>query len=129
MRRAVLPGMVGVLVVGACGGGEDGASQASAESEQVVIQTSVTIAPTEGAEPSATAEILEGSTLGAAPFCVGGTIRDTHASPDPEVFVIARTITCPDGQVRIDLKPEVSQTLTQTGSWTIVGGTGAFDGL
>ena len=130
MRRALVSVMVGGFLVGACGGGhDDGASQTSAESEEIVIQTSVTIAPTEGAEPIATGEILEGSTLGGSPFCVGGTIRDTHGSPDPEVFLIARTITCPDGNVRIDLKPELSQSLTQTGSWTIVGGTGAFEGL
>src|SRR5262245_55789102 len=130
MRGVVVPVLVGGFLVGACGGGDDdGASQSSAESEEVVIQTSVTIAPTEGAEPIATGEILEGSTLAGSPFCVGGIIRDTHGSPDPEVFLIARTITCPDGKVRIDLKPELSQTLTQTGSWTIVGGTGDFEGL
>jgi hypothetical protein len=129
MHRAVVPVVVGVVLVGACGGGGDGDSEASAESEQVVIRTSVTIAPTEGAEPIATGEVLEGSTLGGSPFCVGGTIRDTHGSSDPEVFLIARTFTCPDGNVRMDLSPELSQSLTQTGSWTIVGGTGAFDGL
>jgi hypothetical protein len=35
----------------------------------------------------------------------------------------------PGGKVRIDLSPELSQTLTQTGSWTIFSGTGAFEGL
>jgi hypothetical protein len=45
------------------------------------------------------------------------------------VFLIARTITCPDGTVRMDLTPEVAQGQTQTGSWTIVGGTGEFEGL
>lgn len=129
MRRTVVLVLVGLLLAGACGGGEDSTSETSAESEQLVIRTSVSIAPTDRAEPIATGEVLEGSTLGGAPFCVGGTIRDTHGSPDPEVSLIARTITCPDGRVRIDLSPELSEGLSQTGSWTIVSGTGAFEGL
>ena len=134
MRRAVVLIPVGVLLVGACGGGEDGASEASAQSEHLVIRTSVVGATTPGAEPIATGEVAEGSTLGGSPFCVGGTILDTHGSPDPEVALIARTITCPEGRVRMDITPEVSQgmrheDLTQSGSWTIVSGTGAFEGL
>ncbi len=48
--------------------------------------------------------------------------------------MIARTITCPEGSVRMGITPEVAQgdaaeDLTQTGSWTIVSGTGAFEGL
>jgi hypothetical protein len=31
--------------------------------------------------------------------------------------------------VRVGFTPEQSQGLTQTGSWRIVGGTGAFEGL
>lgn len=54
---------------------------------------------------------------------------DSHGSSDPEVFLIARTITCPEGTVRMDLTPEVPQGLTQSGSWTIVSGTGDFKGL
>ena len=133
MRSAVTLVLLGVLLVGACGGGEDGASETSVQSEQVEILTSVVGAATERAEPIATGKVLEGSTLGGSPFCDGGTILDTHGSPDPEVALIARTITCPEGTVRMDLTPEVShgmpQDLTQTGSWTIVSGTGAFEGL
>ena len=75
--------LVGVLLVGACGGGEGGASETSGESEELVIRTSVIIAATEGAEPIATGEILEGSTLGGSPFCVGGTILDPTEAPIP----------------------------------------------
>jgi len=77
--------------------------------------------------------VVEGSTLGGSPCCVGGTILDTHASSDPEVALIARTITCPEGGGRTDIAPEVAQgvpqDLTQTGSWTMVSGTGAFESL
>ena len=135
MRRAVVLVLASVLSMGACGGDEDDAADTSAASttaprgEPIVIQTSVTIAAEEGAEPIATGEVLEGSTLGGSPFCVGGTILDSHGSPDPEVLLIARTITCPDGRVRLNLMPEVTPGLSQTGSWTIVSGTGAFQGL
>jgi hypothetical protein len=131
MRKTML--LVGVLLLGACGGGEDGAPKMSAESDDLLINTVVVGATTPGAEPIATGEVAEGSTLGGSPFCVGGTIRDTHGSTDPEVALIARTITCPEGSLRMDITPEVSQEmrqdLTQTGSWQIVGGTGEFEGL
>jgi len=54
---------------------------------------------------------------------------NSHGSPDPAVSLIDRTITCPDGTVRLRFTPEVPQGLIQTGSWTIVSGTGAFEGL
>jgi hypothetical protein len=131
MRRVVVLVLVGVLLVGACGDGEDGTSKTSAAStteqrgEPVVIRTSVTVAATEGAEPIATGEVLDGSTLGGSPFCVGGTILDSHAILDPAMEpygLVDRTITCPDGTVRVGFTPP-------TGSWTIVSGTGAFEGL
>jgi hypothetical protein len=131
MRKAVL--LVGVLLFGACHGGEDGAPKLSAESDDLVIKTVVVGATTPGAEPIARGQVAEGSTLGGSPFCVGGTISDTHGSTDPEVSLIARTITCPEGSVRMDITPEVSQEmrqdLTQTGSWQIISGTGDFEGL
>ena len=134
MRSAVMLVLAGLLVVGACGGGGEGASESSVQSEQIEIRTSVVGAATPGTEPIATGEVVDGSTLGGSRFCVGGTILDTHGSPDPEVALIARTITCPEGKVRMDITPEVSQEmqhedLTQTGTWTIVSGTGAFEGL
>ena len=95
----------------------------------------IAIAAMAGAETIATGEVLAGSTLGGTPFCVGGAILDTHADPAEEPdALIARMITCPDGTVRMGLTPEVGaaqdpQDPTQMGSWTIVGGTGAFEGL
>jgi hypothetical protein len=129
MRRAQALALVGTLLVGACGGGEQSDPEPRAESEQVEIITKVSIAPSPGADVIATGEVLQGSTLGGSPFCVGGAILDSHASTDPEVWLIARTITCPDGKVRMDLTPDMPEGLNQTGSWKIVSGTGAFEGL
>ena len=68
----------------------------------------MSIAPTSGAEVVATGEVLEGSTLGGSAFCVGGTILDTHADLDPDVEpygLLARNITCPDGNVKMGFTP------------------------
>ena len=140
MGRAVLLVLVGVLCLGACGGEEDDAADTSPASttarrgEPIVIRATMFVAAEEGSEPIATGTILEGSTLGGTPFCAGGTILDSHASLDPtmEPYLIDRKITCPDGTVRIGFTPEVGaepQSRTQRGSWTIVSGTGAFEGL
>ena len=145
MRRAVVPVLVGVVVLGgvlslgACGGDEKEAANTSAASttaprgEPIVIRAKLIIGE-EGSEPIATGTILAGTTLGGTPFCAGGTILDSHASLDPamEAYLIDRKITCPDGTVRIGFTPEVGaepQGQTQKGSWTIVSGTGAFEGL
>jgi hypothetical protein len=133
--------LVGVLFLGACGGDEkkdatntSAAPTTAPRSEPIVIRAKLIIAAKEQSEPTATGTILAGSTLGGAPFCTGGTIRDSHASLDPkmEPYLIDRKITCPDGTVRIGFTPEVGaepQGQTQRGSWKIVSGTGAFEGL
>lgn len=140
MRRAVLLILVSVLCLGACGDDEDDAADTSVAStsarrgEPIVIRGKLIVAAEEGSEPVATGTILPGSTLGGSPFCAGGTILDSHASLDPkmEPYLIDRKITCPDGTVRIGITPEVGaapQPQTQTGSWTIVSGSGAFERL
>src|SRR5262245_42397114 len=89
MRRAVVLVLVNVLSLGACGGDEDDAAGAGQDAttdsagEPIVIRTRITVADGTGAEAIATGEVLGGSTLGGSPFCVGGTILDTHPNPDP----------------------------------------------
>jgi hypothetical protein len=90
------------------------------------------IAAEAGAEPIATGEVLEGSSLDGSPFCVGGGVLDSHGSSDPDeepYGLIDRTITCTDGTIRIGFTPEVTPDETQSGSWTIVSGTGAMRDL
>ena len=90
----VLAGMlvlVGVLFLGACGGEEKDAVNKSAATatapagEPIVIRATLIVAAEEGSEPIATGTVLEGSTLGGTPFCVGGTILESHASLDPKM--------------------------------------------
>jgi hypothetical protein len=133
VRGAVLV-VVSMLFLGACGGSEGDATDVGAPSPTdsrgtpIVIRTRMPVAAEEGAEPIAIGKILEGSTLGGSPFCAGGSILDSHSSTDPAMEpygLIDRTITCPDGTVRIGFSPAQTQTV----SWTIVSGTGAFEGL
>jgi hypothetical protein len=137
MRRAVLV-LVGVSLLAGCGGDDDTAAPvgvaptAEQAGEPIEIRTEVTIVDEEGAETIATGEVLEGSTLGDSPFCVGGTIIDTHPTADVDpAYLIEREITCQAGTVTIGLTPEVDTPPgePQRGSWTIVGGSDDFEGL
>ena len=143
MCRAGLLVLVGVLCLGTCGGAEDDAADTSAAStraprgQPIVIRSTMIVAAEEGSEPIATGTVLEGSTLGGTPFCVGGTILKSHASLDPKMkaYLIDHKITCPNGTVRIGFTPEVGadpapqgQT-PQKGVWTIVSGSGEYEGL
>jgi hypothetical protein len=131
--------LVGVLLLGACGGDEkDVAASATAPAgEPIVIRATLIVAAEEGSEPIATGTVLEESTLGGAPFCAGGTILESHARLDPKMkaYLIDRKITCSDGTVRIGFTPEVGAgpapqgRTPQKGVWTIVSGTGEFEGL
>ena len=132
MRSAMVL-LLGALLTATCSGGDAARTSNAATNEPggeaIVIQTRMVIAGTSGSEPIATGEVLEGSTLAGSSFCAGGTILDTHASLDPAVErlgLIDRRITCSDGTMRIVFTPDPA---TQTGTWTIVTGTGAFEGL
>ena len=135
MRRATVSLVGSLFLLAACGDDPGGTADATptpstnSVGDALVIRTRVNIAAEAGAEPIATGKVLEGSTLGDSPFCVGGTIVDSHGSTDPSVWLIVETITCPDGTVKLEFTPDVAQGRTQTGSWTILHGTGTFDGL
>ena len=128
MRMALLL-VFGVIFLSACGADDDRKTSAS---ERMVIHTRMVIAATEGAEPIATGEVAETSTIGDSAFCAGGKIRDSHARTPAmkRVGPIARTITCPTGTLKIGLAPEVGPAgPSGKGTWTIVRGTGDFEGL
>ena len=131
IRRAAL---LVALVSGACGGpaGSPATSAGpatAAAGQPIEIRARVMIAATPGSEPIATGEIREGSTLGGAPFCEGGTVVDNHGSTDPAVWLINSTLTCPDGTLVLQFVPDEPDGDRQTGTWTVLSGTGAYDGL
>jgi hypothetical protein len=119
-RRLAITLIFATALVG-CGDddGDDSAAPTPAAPEKIVIKTEVTIP---------TGKVASGSTLDGKPFCPGGTIRDRE-SQDPAVGFIEKTITCPDGTLRIGFSPAEPQGGKQTGPWKIVGGTGAYEGL
>jgi hypothetical protein len=139
MRGAFVLASLIAVAVGACGPADGSpaaataaASTVAASGEPIVILTRVEVAASEGAAIPATGEVLEGSSLGDAPFCVGGTFEDRHASEDPTMEpygLLARTITCADGTVSMGFTPGGAPGLPEIGSWTIVSGTGPYDGL
>src|SRR5829696_3464081 len=138
MHRVVVLLSVLAIVLGACGavGGEADAGSASSTkpgSEPILIRTGVVIAAMAGADIPATGDVLEGSTLGDAAFCVGGTIEDRHPGINAaeEPFLLVRTFTCTNGTVTAGFSPDVGQaeSRTQGGSWRILGGSGAFERL
>lgn len=124
--------VAGLLPLTACvgdGGAEpDPTTSGQPAGQTLVMRTSIDIAPTAGAEPIATGDVLDGSTLGSSPFCTGGTLRDSHASRHADVKdlgLVERNITCPDGTVRMVFTPQPPH----GGDWAIVSGTGAYTGL
>ena len=131
--RSILVPVGLVLVVGACGAGgavaTSAAPTAGHDTQAIVIRERVSIAAMSGAEIIATGDVLEGSTLGNEPFCRGGSIVDTHGSADPSLRLIVHTITCPDGTLSLAFAPDLAPGARDTGSWIVVGGSGAFDGL
>ena len=78
MRNAVVLVSILAFAIGACGGGAAASGEIATiapSGEPIVIRLSLVIADASGAEIVATGEVLEGSTLGGEPFCVGGDHR------------------------------------------------------
>ena len=90
---------------------------AAGKAEPILIKTLVDLP---------TGKIVDGSTLGDSPFCPGGTVKDKHGTA--EIGFVDRTITCPDGTLRMGFDPQMPVGNTQSGPWRIVSGTGAYDG-
>jgi hypothetical protein len=115
------------IALAGCGGanGDDGGSagtttstsKSAGEAEPILIRTRVSI-------PSG--KILDGSVIGDSPFCPGGTVMDQHGAPP--IGLVDRTITCPDGTLRMGFDPQVPEGDEQRGPWRIVSGTGAYEG-
>ena len=84
MRSAVMLVPLGVLLVGACSGGEEGASEMSVQSEQVEIRTSGVGAVTPGAERrSPLAKSWRGPRSGARDSALAGPSWTPTEAPIP----------------------------------------------
>ena len=138
----VLLGLAAAAGVAACGGSGESTVVTDTEREStpgtaaggdsIVINTDVVIDIPEGdpkpQESIGEGEVRGGSLLGDSPFCVGGTFNDVH-SDDPEIGLVDRTFDCADGSLRIGFTPGSPEGRTQAGPWSLVSGTGAFEGL
>jgi hypothetical protein len=77
-----------------------------------------------------TGEIVRGSSIGDEAFCSGGTFRDR----EPGSGAVVKTISCNGGRLTIAFNPRYPQGdpdggRTQRSAWTVVTGTGRFEGL
>ena len=70
--------------------------------------------------------VLRGSSIGDSTFCPSGTFRD---QPGDDSWLLHRSIRCPNGILRIGFTTGTGQNRKQTGTWKIISGTGAFEGL
>jgi hypothetical protein len=125
--------MIAAALIAACGGGDDEGAGAGANSSP-----SVESDPAADADPDEepililtrvdipTGKILDGSTIGDSPFCLGGSVEDKHGSP--EIGLVDRTITCRDGTLRMGFDPLEPVGNTQSGAWRIISGTSAYEG-
>jgi hypothetical protein len=122
---------VAAAALGACGddgGGANGAaattSQRSTEraagSEKIVIKAHADLR-----DVVDKGEVLSGSSLGAAPFCQGGSFTGAHGN----TAMIDRMFKCPDGSLRIGFTPGKESGRTVSGRWEVLSGTGAFKGM
>jgi hypothetical protein len=125
--------LVATVGLAACGdeGGNGTATGADGEAtEEIVIETRVVFP--ESPEGPVTGEVLDGSAIGDSPFCPGGTFEDQHGTEDPSeppYGLVDRTYECPDGTLRMGFSPGHPEGGVQSGPWTIVSGTGAYEGL
>ena len=134
MRRAAVLTLVSVLLVGACGGGEDGASETSGESTTTSGERRDPDEPGHRRDGGRGADRHRRSPGGVHPRGFAVLRRRDHpglprkprsrgVAGGPDDHLLGR-------QSAHGLRrPEVPPGLTQTGSWTIVSGTGAFEGL
>jgi hypothetical protein len=115
-----------VAAIGVTGCGDDGGegagttapAVAGSAGDAILIRTRVNLP---------TGVVSDGSSIGGSPFCRGGTFRDRPAGDDPGSM--NRTFRCPEGTLRIGFTTGTGRDRRQTGSWRIVGGTGAFAGV
>ena len=90
---------------------------APAGGEAILIETRITDAR------SHRGEVVDGSVLGEAAFCAGGTTSGSSLGR-----TITTVFTCPDGTLEVRFAP-TQPSLVQGSLWEVASGTGAYEGL
>jgi hypothetical protein len=104
------------MALAACGSQDEGATMGG-NADPIRINTLMN---------GPTGKILDGSTIGDAPFCLGGTVEDNFLVR--KIGMVDRTVTCHDGTLRMAFDPEVTAGDTTRGAWRIISGTGTYRG-
>jgi hypothetical protein len=131
--------LVAVMVVAvgltACGGDEDGGGEPEAAPAETSAEETATSTPpvvngdailirTRVTDARAhTGEVVDGSVIGEAAFCTGGTTGGSSRGP-----TITTTFTCPGGTLEVEYAP-TQRSLVQSAAWEIVSGTGDYEGF
>jgi hypothetical protein len=108
--------------LGACGGehgtqAQETPTSAPLSGSPILIETRITNARRH------TGAVLDGSVFGETPFCPGG--KSTGGS---EGATITTTFSCPGGTLTVRYAP-AQRSFVQGAPWTVVSGTGDFEGL
>ena len=133
MRLAPCVVALAVTAIALAGcGGDDGGDEAGTATdrdpsaaergEPILIKTQVRVARGGGAG----GEVLRGSRIGDSAFCPGGKFSDRHG--EPPLGLVVKTFRCPDGRLTVTFNP-TQDSLNQSSAWSVVSGTGRFEGL
>ncbi len=107
-----------------CGGNGGGQADTIADaSEDVLIKTHLAFS---GPKEAGAGDIASGSMIGDEPFCQGGTFGD---APGGQAGELVKTLDCEDGTLEISFTPTSEDKSTQSGPWTVEGGSGAYEGV
>jgi hypothetical protein len=113
----------GAEEAGTTAGGDETGTSAKESGEPILIKTH--LAPL-NARGESTGEVLSGSTIGDAAFCVGGKFLDAPVKP-PRRSVV-RSFRCSGGTLTITFN-STPPGEEQRSDWEVVKGLGRFEGL
>ncbi len=135
MRNVLLAVCASALVLGGCG--EDDAAETASPSpslesqsatslidgqEEVLIKTYANLQDVVDA-----GKVLDGSSLGNMPFCPKGTFSGGHGNTTNGW--LDHTFECSDGTLTIAFDPRNMKKRSASGPWTVLSGTGAYQGM
>ena len=114
--------MAPLLGIAACGG-DEGDDYGSGP-QPITVKTHLAFPPGDVGGPKG--EVLDGSTIGDSPFCVGGTFHD--GSETGPIGSVTRSFHCSDGTLQISFSMS-DESRSPTGNWTVDIGYGDLTGF